>query len=78
MIYKGKEVGKPTIEMVEEYILRENFTFPAQIAYNHFEKELWTTRKGEPYKSLEVALNAYNGVFLLRQRKNSQYVGSLF
>ena len=78
MKYKGKEVGKPTIEMVQEYILRENFKFPAQLAYNHLEKELWSTKKGEPYQSLEIALNVYNGLYLLRQRRNSGFVGSLF
>ena len=78
MLYKGKEVGIPTIQMVQEYILREKFTFPAQLAYNHLEKELWTTRKGEPYFTLETALNAYNSVYLMRQRKSSGFVGSLF
>ena len=78
MKYNGIEIGIPTLEMVQKYILRENFTFPAQLAYNHLEKELWSTRKGEPYSSLEVALNAYNGVYLLRQRRTSGFVGSLF
>lgn len=78
MMYKGKEIGIPTLEMVQEYILREKFTFPAQLAYNHLEKELWTTRKGEPYLTLEAALNAYNSVYLLRQRRTSGFIGSLF
>lgn len=78
MLYKGKEIGIPTIEMVQEYILRENFTFPAQLAYNHLKKELWATRKGEPYLTLESALNSYNGVFLTRQRRNMGFVGTLF
>ena len=78
MLYKGKEVGKPTIEMIREYVLREKFTFSPQSAYNHLEKELWTTKKGEPYLTLEIALNAYNGVHVLRQRRNSGFVGSLF
>ena len=78
MIYKGKEIGKPTLEMVQEYINRERFTFPAQIAYNHLEKELWQTKKGQPYQSLEIALNIYNGIYLERQRRNSGFVSSLF
>ena len=78
MKYKGKEIGKPTIEMVREYILRENFTFSAQTVYDHFEKELWQTQKGQPLQSLEGALNAYNGAYILRQRKSSGFVGSLF
>ena len=78
MTYKGKEITKPSIEMVREYILREKFTFPAQIAYNHMEKELWQTKKGVPYQSLEVALNVYNGIHVNRQRRNSGFVGSLF
>lgn len=78
MTYKGKEIDVPTIEMVQEYILREKFTFPAQIAYNYLEKELWSNKKGVPYPSLELALNVYNGVYLMRQRKNSGFVGSLF
>jgi hypothetical protein len=78
MEYKGKEIGKPTLEMVQEYINRERFTFPAKIAYNFFEKELWQTKKGQPYQSLEVALNIYNGIYLQRQRRNSGFVGSLF
>ena len=78
MMYKGKEIGIPTLEMVHEYILRQKYTFPAQLAYNHLEKELWTTRKGEPYLTLESALNAYNSVFLLRQRRTIGFVGSLF
>ena len=78
MMYKGKEIGIPTLEMVQEYILRQKYTFPAQLAYNHLEKGLWTTRKGEPYLTLESALNAYNSVFLLRQRRTSGFAGSLF
>lgn len=78
MKYKGKEIGIPTLEMVQEYILREKFTFPAQVAYNHLEKELWQTRKGQPYQSLETALNVYNGVFVLRQQKNNGFAASLF
>ena len=78
MEYRGKEVGKPTLEMVEEYIKRERFTFPAQIAYNHLEKELWQNRKGQPYQSLEVPLNIYNGVWVQRQRRNSGFAGSFF
>ena len=77
-MYKGKEIGIPTIKMVQEYILREKFTFPAQSAYNHLEKELWTTKRGEPYLTLESALNAYNSVHVLRERRNSGFVGSLF
>ena len=78
MEYRGKEIGKPTLEMVQEYINRERFTFPAQIAYNHWEKELWSTKKGLPFKSLEVAINIYNGIYLERQRRNSGFVSSLF
>ena len=78
MTYKGKEIIKPTLEMVQEYILRENFTFPAQAAYNHFEKELWQTRNGQPFRSLETALNSYNGGFIYRQQRNSGFVSSLF
>ena len=78
MTYKGKEIGIPTLEMVQEYILREKFSFPAQIAYNHFEKELWQTRNGQPFRSLEAALNAYNGGFIYRQQRNSGFVSSLF
>jgi hypothetical protein len=78
MKYKGKEIGKPTLEMVREYILRKNFGFSAQIAYNHLEKELWQTRNGQPIQSLEAAINAYNGVYLTKQRKNSGFAGSLF
>ena len=78
MVYKAKEVGKPTLEMVSEYIKRERFGFSPQVAYNHLEKELWQTRKGQPYQSLEVALNVYNGIFLQRQRRNSGFTGSLF
>lgn len=78
MMYKGKEIGIPTIEMVDEYIKREKFEFSPQSAYNHLQKELWQTKKGQPYYSLEIALNVYNGAFVLRQRKNSGFVGSLF
>ena len=78
MKYKGKEIGIPTIEMFEEYILRERFGFPAQIAYEHFKAKMWLTSKGQPIQSVEAAINAYNGVYLTRQRKNSGFAGSLF
>ncbi len=78
MKYKGNEIGIPTIEMIEEYVLREKFGFSPQAAFNHLQKELWQTRKGQPFQSLESALNAYNGAFVLRQRRNSGFVGSLF
>jgi hypothetical protein len=78
MKYKGIEIGTPTIKMVEEYISRERFGFHPQIAYDHLKKELWQTKKGQPFQSLEAALNAYNGAFVLRQRKNSGFVDSLF
>lgn len=78
MKYKGVEIGKPTLEMIQEYINRERFTFPAIIAYNYFEKELWQTKKGLPYQSLECAINVYNGIHVQRQRKTIGFVGSLF
>ena len=78
MKYKGIEIGTPTIKKVEEYISHERFGFNPQIAYDHLKKELWQTKKGQHFQYLEAALNAYNGAFVLRQRKNSGFVGSLF
>lgn len=78
MEYKGKEIGIPTLEMFREYILREKFDFPADVAYKHFEKKGWCDKKGQPLNSVELSLNGYNGYLNHKRLQNAQYCGSLF
>ena len=78
MEYRGKEIGIPTVEMFCEYVQRQGYGFPPKIAFDRFKKKGWLTNHGTPIKSLEQAVNAYNGVFVERQRRNRCFAGSLF
>ncbi len=78
MLYKGKEIGEPTLKMFEEYISRQKYGFQPQIAFDHFKKKGWIGSRGEPLSSVEAALNGYNGVYLMRVRRDSLYCNSLF
>ena len=78
MEYKGQEIGIPTLEMFKEYISRQKYAFPAEIAYKHFENKGWLSTQGQPLKSLEQAVNGYNGIFIYHQRQDNLYCRSLF
>lgn len=66
MTYKGKEIKEPTIEMISEYISKMGFGFSANEFIEYYSKRNWLTRKGQPIKTLESAINSYNGSVYLR------------
>ena len=78
MKYKNIEIGTPTLEMFEEYVKKQRYSFPDYLPYNHYKKQNWCTKKGQPLQSVEIITNVYNGVWLEIQRKNNGFVGSLF
>lgn len=78
MMYKGKEIGEPTLKMFEEYVSRQKFGFQPQIAFDFFRKRSWRTKNGDPLFSVESALNCYNGIYVNRVRRESLYCNSLF
>lgn len=63
MTYKGIQIDKPTIEMVQEYIDRMKFkNLSAFKIFNHYNSNGWRTAKGTPIVSIETAINACNSV----------------
>ena len=62
MLYKGKEIGIPTLEQVEECIKEEELDLDANSIYKKYSKRNWLTKKGTPIKCLECVLNACHGV----------------
>lgn len=72
MTYKGKEIKEPTIEMISEYISKMGFGFSANEFIVYYSKRNWLTRKGQPIKTLESAINSYNGSVYLRQSKSER------
>ena len=66
MTYKGKEIKEPTIEMISEYISKMGFGFSANEFIEYYSKRNWLTKKGQPIKTLESAINSYNGSVYLK------------
>lgn len=62
MTYKGKEIGIPTLEIFKEYIEEKLYDLSAESLYKKYTKRNWLTKKGTPAKSVEVILDACNGV----------------
>lgn len=65
MKYRGIEIGKPTLEMVQEYICRMGFGFSATEIFDFYQPKNWTTKKGQPIKTLEAMVNSFNGSYCL-------------
>ena len=70
MTYKGIQIDKPTIEMVQEYIDRMKFkNLSAFKIFNHYNSNGWRTAKETPIVSIETVVNAYNSVINPRSSK---------
>lgn len=64
MKYKGKEIIEPTITQIREYIKLKHMQIDPREAYKYWVKKNWLTNKGTEARSLEAAINAYNGVVM--------------
>ena len=69
MPYKGKEIGIPTLELIQECISQWNLRVSAQEVFEHWASRNWLTKKGQAVKTLESACNVANSLFVQRQRK---------
>lgn len=74
MTFKGDSViGKPTLAMIEIYIAEKGLFCNAVDCYEYWESKKWLTRKNEEPKTLESAINVYNGIavqkFVQRNQK---------
>lgn len=74
MKYKGKEIGIPSLEQIEECCREEKLHVPAIEVYHYYSKKNWLTGKHKPVKTLEAACSAVNGAFLKRLRKNEPFL----
>ena len=72
MKYKGHEIGKPTIEMLQECIDEHFYNISAEKIYKACEKRKWLTRKGTPIKDLECLVSAYNGIGTFKNVSNKK------
>lgn len=72
MTYKGVEVEKPTLKMIEEYCKKNYFEVPPGEIYKHYCDKKWLTKEGNPITSVEVMCNAWNGVYISRKKKKSK------
>ena len=64
MTYKGKEIGTPTLEMVQNHINRKNMAADPKYVYDYYTLHKWKNKHGKPIKSLEIAIGALNACFL--------------
>ena len=73
MKYKGKEIEKPTLEMVEEFLRKnKHYHVCAKDLFDKYEKRGWLTKKGRPAKTLESIIVAENGVQIEKMRKEGK------
>ena len=62
MTFKGENViGKPTLAMVEIYIAEKGLFCDAKECYDYWKNKNWLTSKGNELKTLESAINVFNG-----------------
>lgn len=70
MTFYGDEIGdRATLNQVEVYVAEKSLFCEPQDAYNYWEKRKWKTRKGTIVKSLEAAINVYNGLAIKQYTK---------
>ena len=63
MTFKGDTiVGKPTFAMVEIYIAEKGLFCDAKECFDYWENKEWLTKKGSEVKTLESAINVFNGI----------------
>lgn len=60
MLYNNKQIKKPTLEMVQEFIEEKNYNLNAQKIFDHYEKNGWKTVDGNNIKVLESVISAWN------------------
>jgi len=70
MKYRDKEIGIPTVEMIEEYCSRKKLAAPAIIIFNYYKDRNWLTKKGFPLSSVEGMCSAVNSLYVRDGRKN--------
>lgn len=76
MKYRGKEIGTPTLAMIQEYVSRKNFLVSPTDIYNHYKKRNWMSKTNRPIKTLEGMVDAWNGVQLQKSRKITKGLNS--
>ena len=69
MRYKGKEIGQPSLQQIEEFVAKCHMVCKAIDIYNHYKKNGFLNKKGNPIQTLESMCNTYNGIIVNRERK---------
>lgn len=65
MKYKGNDIGqRPPRQIVASAIKRHGWKFTADAFFAYWDGRQWTTNSGEPVRTLEAALGAFNGLTL--------------
>lgn len=72
MTYKGQEIEKPTLAMIEEYCKRNHLEVAPGEIYKHYFNKKWLTKEGIPLVSIEAMCNAWNGVYVSHKKKKSR------
>lgn len=72
MLFHDKEIGIPTLSQIQEYVEESGVFATPEDIYEFWSNRDWTTKKGTIIKSLEVAVNAYNGIAVQREKKKSK------
>lgn len=70
MTFFGDEIGeRATLMQVEVYVAEKGLFCEPQDAFDYWEKRNWKTKQGRTVKSLEAAINVYNGLAIQKENK---------
>lgn len=69
MKYKGNEIGKPTLELINEYIEECHLSLSADEVLGYWSKKNFLTKKGLPVSTLESMVHVVNSIVVQRHRK---------
>lgn len=68
MTFKGDMIiGKPTFAMIESFIAEKGLFCEPKDVLIYWENKDWLTKKGTEPKTLESAINVYNGIATQRE-----------
>ena len=68
MTFKGDEIiGMPTFAMIESFIAEKGLFCEPKDVLAYWENKNWLTKKGTEPKTLEAAINVYNGIATQRE-----------
>ena len=73
MTFKGEKIiGKPTLALIEIYIAEKGLECEPQEVFDYWNKKKWLTKKNVEVKTLESAINVFNGIRVSRVLRKSK------